>query len=142
MIIDWRSTADYSGLTRAANNGTAKAKFDTKGGVVMRDPSEVTGICFHITACLFGVTDAAVKKYGGDRRRARNERARRIPAHATVFRDGDAVVPFALRSYLYHGNGLNDRTLGIEIESKDGTTTTEQRAALAELVPGSSSRRR
>lgn len=134
-IIDWRATADYSGLTRAANKGSARALFDKKGSVVLRDPAKVTGLCFHVTACLFGVSPAAIKKAGGDAIRARNERARRVPAHATVFRNGDAVVPFALRSYLYHGNGLNERTLGIEIESKDGTITREQRAALAELVP-------
>lgn len=134
MIIDWRSTADYAPLTRAANDGTAKAKFE-KGKIVMRKPAEVVGIMFHITACVFGVTPAAVKAAGGDKRLARNRRARRIPAHATVFRDGDAVVPFALMAYLYHGNAGNAMTLGIEIESADGTITDAQLATLGVLVP-------
>lgn len=134
-ILDWRATADYSGLTRAANMGSARALFDKKGEIVLREPGKVTGLCFHITACLFGVSPSAVKRAGGDRRLARNERARRIPAHATVFRDGDAVVPFDLRAYLYHGNALNERTLGVEIESKDGTITLEQRRTLGPLVP-------
>lgn len=134
-ILDWRSSADYSLLTRRANSGTAKALFDAKGRVVMREPSHVDGICWHITACLFGVSPAAVARRGGDRRRARNERARRIPAHATLFRDGDAVVPFGLLAHLYHGNGWNPTKLGIEIESADGTITPEQVATCGELVP-------
>lgn len=134
MILDWRSTADYAPFSRAANDGTAKAKFE-KGKVVMRDPSEVRAIMFHITACIFGVTPASIRAAGGDKRLARNRRALRVPAHATVFRDGDAVVPFALRSYLYHGNGGNPFSLGIEIESVDGTVTDAQRLVLADLVP-------
>lgn len=134
-ILDWRSSADYSQLTRRANSGTAKALFDAKGRVVMREPSRVDGICWHITACLFGVSPAAVARHDGDRRRARNERARRIPAHATLFRDGDAVVPFGLLAHLYHGNGWNPTKLGIEIESADGTITPEQIATCGELVP-------
>lgn len=134
MILDWRSTADYTALTRAANDGNAKAKFE-KGKIVMRDPGEVVGIMFHITACIFGVTPSSIKAAGGDKRLARNRRARRVPAHATVFRDGDAVVPFDLRSYLYHGNAGNPFSLGIEIESIDGSITDEQRETLADLVP-------
>jgi len=134
VIIDWRNTADYAPLSRAANDGKAKAKF-VGGKVVMRAPGEVVGIMFHVTDCLYGVTPAAVKAAGGDKRLARNRRARRIPAHATVFRDGDAVVPFALLAYLHHGNAGNAMTLGIEIESDDGTITDAQFATLAELVP-------
>jgi hypothetical protein len=134
-ILDWRSSADYSQLTRRANSGTAKALFDAKGRVVMREPARVDGICWHITACIFGVSPAAVARHGGDRRRARNERARRIPAHATLFRDGDAAVPFGLLAHLYHGNGWNPTKLGIEIESADGTITPEQIATCGELVP-------
>jgi hypothetical protein len=133
-ILDWRTQADPKTLTRAANDGTAKAKFD-KGVLVMRHPSAVVGIMFHITACIFGVSPAAVKAAGGDARLAGNRRAQRIPAHATVFRDGDAVVPWPLLSYLYHGNAGNALCLGIEIESKDGTITAQQREVLAELVP-------
>lgn len=134
MILDWRSTADYASLSRAANDGTAKAKFE-RGKIVLRDPGEVRGIMFHITACIFGVSPTALKAAGGDKRLARNRRALRVPAHATVFRDGDAVVPFALRSYLYHGNAANAFCLGIEIESVDGSITDAQRLVLAELVP-------
>lgn len=146
LIIDWRHEAEPALLSRAANAGTAKALFAKRGpdvlalpgerqGIVLRPAAQVVGIMFHITACLFGVTPAAVKSAGGDQRLARNRRARRIPAHATVFRDGDAVVPWPLRSHLYHGNAGNLTTLGVEIESKDGTITDEQRATLADLVP-------
>lgn len=135
MILDWRSEADYAPLTRVANDGHAKALFDKKGQVVMRPPTDVRALMFHITACIFGASAQAVKAAGGDARLARNRRAKRIPAHATIFRDGDAVVPFALRSYLYHGNAGNQFCVGLEIESKDGTITPAQRATLAELVP-------
>lgn len=135
MIIDWRTTADYTALTRAANKGTAKALFDAHGSPVLRPAEQIDGLCWHITACLFGVSPAAVKRALGDKRRARNERARRIPAHVTVFRDGDAVVPFGLRAHLHHGNGWNPTKIGIEVESKDGTVTPEQVATCAELVP-------
>lgn len=134
-ILDWRDSADYSLLTRRANAGTARALFDKRGQIAMRYPPDVRAIMWHITACLFGVSPAAVKAAGGDRRLARNARARRIPAHVTAFRDGDAVVPFALRSYLYHGNAGNPFAVGIEIESVDGTVTPEQAKTLRELVP-------
>ncbi len=125
-LVDWRSQADYSRLTRAANEGTAKAKFDSKGRVVMRPVSAVRGIMWHITAVEFGVSPSAVKAAGGDREIARNLRARNIPAHATHFRDGTIVLPFDLLSYLYHGNAGNEFCLGVEIESKDGSVTPAQ----------------
>lgn len=135
-ILDWRSTADYSQLTRAANNGSAKALFDPRTGrVVMRDPAAIVELTWHITACLFGVTPAQVKAADGDARLARNRRARKVAAHVTVFRDGDAVVPVSLRAHMHHGNGANPRSIGIEIESRDGTITPEQVATLRELVP-------
>lgn len=146
MIIDWRHEAEPALLSREANKGTAKALFAKRGndvlalpgerqGIVLRPVAQVVGIMFHVTDCLFGATPAAVRAAGGDRRLARNRRARRIPAHATVFRDGDGVVPWPLRAQVYHGNAGNSRTLGIEIESADGTITDAQRATLAELVP-------
>lgn len=75
------------------------------GSVAVRDPATVTGIVVHQTACTFG----------GD---APHRRALRIPAHATAFRDGTFVTPCPLAWYAHHGNGLNDRSLGLEIEGR------------------------
>lgn len=119
-LHDWRSSADYSRLSRAQNAGTAKALFRGFGpdAVVMRQPRDIVGVTWHQTGCLFGVGAQALKRFKGDRQAARNDRARDIPAHMTVFSDGEVIVPFALRSYLYHANALNESTLGIEIERK------------------------
>jgi hypothetical protein len=125
-VVDWRAQGDYSALTRAANNGTAKAKFDKSGKVVMRSPASVRGIMWHITAVEFGVSSAAVQAAGGDRELARNLRAKKVPAHALHFRDGTIVLPFHLLSYLYHGNAGNEFCLGVEVESKDGSVTPAQ----------------
>jgi hypothetical protein len=120
-VLDWRMRADYQRLSRAANAGTAKALFE-RGAVVMREPSDIVGVTWHQTGCIFGVGAQALKRFGGDRDAARNDRARDIPAHATVFADGTVIVPFALRSYLYHANALSAVTLGIEIERKGEAT--------------------
>lgn len=123
-LVDWRASADYRGLM-AGNAKRARALF-RRGKVVMREPGEVVGIMWHITACLFGVGDAAVRAAGGDRTLARNRRALRIPAHAVVFRDANIVVPFALLAYLWHGNAGNEACLGVEIESDDGALSSGQ----------------
>jgi hypothetical protein len=123
-LVDWRSQADYRGLM-AGNGKSARALFRA-GKVVMRPPADVVGIMWHVTACLFGVSPAAVREAGGDAKLARDRRALRIPAHATVFRDGHVVVPFDLLAYLWHGNGGNAASLGVEIESDDGSITPEQ----------------
>ena len=123
-LLDWRASADYARLSRAKNAGTAKALFRGFGpdAVVMREPGDIVGVTWHQTGCIFGVGAQALKRFAGDHDRARNDRACDIPAHATVFADGTVVMPFALRSYLYHANALNASTLGIEIERKGEAT--------------------
>lgn len=109
VILDWRSSADYTRL-----RAHKRAKFGADG-VVMRDPRDVTALTIHITGCRFGAGKAAIAKHGSPSA-AIHDRARGIPAHATLFRDAVAVVPFALRSLLWHGNALNSSSLGLEIE--------------------------
>ena len=110
---------EHKPLGRYARTPTraARALF-RRGSVVMRDAADITGICWHQTACLFGASPAAVAAAGGDWRLARDLRALAVPAHATVFRDGTIVIAAPLRAHLWHGNALNASTIGIEIERK------------------------
>jgi len=110
---------EHKPLERYARTSERPARALFRGGrVVMRDPADITGICWHQTACTFGVSPAAVRAAGGDRQLARDLRALAIPAHATVFRDGVIVIAAPLRSYLWHGNALNASTVGVEIERR------------------------
>ena len=77
------------------------------GKTVERDPKKVTGIGIHQTACTFGPSN--------DRPKA-HRRALGIPAHVTAFRDGVYVAAAPLTWYLYHGNDLNEFSLGLECE--------------------------
>ena len=106
-------------LERYARTSERPARALFRGGrVVMREPSAVTGLCWHQTACIFGVGRAAILAAGGDALLARDLRALAVPAHATVFRDGTIVIAAPLRAHLWHGNGLNASTIGIEIERR------------------------
>ncbi|MBK8173208.1 MAG: N-acetylmuramoyl-L-alanine amidase [Sandaracinaceae bacterium] len=88
-------------------NGKFHHKRDAKDFIIQRNPLDVRGITIHQTACVFGPANDPVKKH----RRALN-----IAAHVTAFRDGTVVQGHELRSYVWHGNGLNAFTLGLECE--------------------------
>lgn len=79
------------------------------GRVLVRDPAGVDGICVHQTACTFGPA--------GDIAR-RHDRAHDVPIHALAFRDGTLALPYPPSWYLFHGNGWNARSLGLEIEGR------------------------
>jgi N-acetyl-anhydromuramyl-L-alanine amidase AmpD len=74
--------------------------------VVERKPETIDGIVIHQTACTF-------KAQKG---KQRFERALGIAAHAVAFHDGIGVIANPLPWLVWHGNGLNARSLGIEIE--------------------------
>jgi hypothetical protein len=74
---------------------------------IVRRALDVTGITIHQTACVFGPLDNVAK---------RHRRALKVPAHVVAFRDGVFAQSAPLRWFLYHGNALNDRTLGLECE--------------------------
>lgn len=78
-----------------------------RGAVVKRNPSNVVGIGIHQTACIFGPANDT---------EARHRRALRVAAHCTAFRDGTCVFGNPLDWYVYHGNGLNAFSLGLECE--------------------------
>lgn len=84
--------------------------------VFCRPISSIDGIVIHQTATPFGVTAAAVKAAGGDRKLAKHRRALQVAAHMTAFDTGVAVLAHPLAWYVYHGNALNARSLGLEVE--------------------------
>lgn len=84
--------------------------------VVVRDPTKVTGIVVHQTACEFGVSKRQIEEAGGDPVLAKHRRALNIAAHVTAFMTGKAVYANQLPWYVYHGNGFNAYTYGLEIE--------------------------
>lgn len=89
-------------------DGSSQATSKTsRGKTVVRDPATIDGIVLHQTACVFGPA--------ADRSKA-HRRALGIPAHAVAFRDGVFAAPAPLTWWLYHGNGLNGHTLGLEVE--------------------------
>lgn len=92
-------------------------KYNMRGKkVVERDPKLVTGVVLHQTACEFGVSDNQIKAAGGDPVLAKHRRALNIAAHVTAFMTGKAVYANPLPWYVYHGNGFNGYTYGLEIE--------------------------
>jgi hypothetical protein len=73
----------------------------------VRDLKSVIGVTIHQTACVFGPLDDPPK---------RHRRALGVPAHVVAFRDGVYAQTAPLSWYLYHGNDLSARTLGLECE--------------------------
>jgi peptidoglycan hydrolase-like protein with peptidoglycan-binding domain len=63
--------------------------------------SELTGICLHQTACVLGETPA---------------RWFSVPVQVGITRAGKALLLNPLESLLWHGNGFNVDTVGIEID--------------------------
>lgn len=78
--------------------------------VVKRDMKNVTGICFHQTACVFGAPK------GSKDPDARYKRALSVPCHAVGFLDGVAALTAPLSWYVYHGNAFNEDCIGLELE--------------------------
>lgn len=83
------------------------AKMDAHGKVFVRDPKTITGIGIHQTDCVFGPKADP---------EARHRRALGVPIHALAFRDGVLALPYPLLWYMYHGNGMNAMSYGLEIE--------------------------
>jgi hypothetical protein len=86
------------------------------GATVMRDPKAVDGIVVHQMACTLGVGRRLLRKAGGNPILAEALRAQRTACHAAAMRSGLVVLTRPFQSYLWHGNGFNTRSLGLEIE--------------------------
>lgn len=87
-------------------NGVRKHKL-ARGKVVLRKPEDVDSITIHQTACVFG--KAANQP-------TRHHRAIGVACHALAFRDGVVALPNHFSWFVYHGNGFNSRSLGLEAE--------------------------
>lgn len=98
-----------------------------RGATVMREPSTITGVVIHQMGVELGVGPRRLLEAGGDADLAQMLRARDIPAHASVYREGWVVAPHPLAAYLHHANGLNATTLGLEVEGLyDGLSTGDR----------------
>lgn len=87
-------------------NGKRKHKI-VKKSVVVRDPKDVDSITVHQTACVFGKSPHQETRY---------HRALGVACHALSFNDGVVALPNPIPWYVYHGNGFNKNSLGLEIE--------------------------
>jgi hypothetical protein len=108
-LLDLRSQQTLSGPPKAG-------KLDRHGQLAMRSRGSIDAICLHQTACTFGVSPAAIRKQGGDAALAQFMRAKNVHAHVTAFDEGTFVPAYPLRAYVWHGNGANARSIGLEIE--------------------------
>lgn len=108
-ILDLRATQKPAGPDPKCGRIVA-------GKLAMRDPSTVDAICLHQTGVWFGVSREQRLAAGGDESLARHRRALKIHAHATTFRDGVTVAAYPLLAYVWHGNGANARSIGLEVE--------------------------
>jgi hypothetical protein len=90
----------------------------SRGATLSRDPAQVRGVVIHQTACVFGVSDNQVRRANGDRKLAKARRSLNVACHALAFRDGFVALPNKLEYFMFHGNGFNASTLGLEIEGK------------------------
>ena len=84
--------------------------------VVSRPWSTITGVVLHQTDCVFGVTPQALTAAHGDVELATARRSLNVACHGLAFRNGFYALPNPLAWYVWHANGLNATTLGLEIE--------------------------
>lgn len=111
MILDWRHLQAPDGP-----KGDKPAGKIVGGRLVTREPLAVDSICLHQMACTLGASTAAIQAAKGDKDLARHRRALNVHAHVSAFIDGTIVLAYPLRAYVYHGNGSNLRSIGIECE--------------------------
>ena len=82
----------------------------------MRDPATVTTLVGHQMACTLGAASYMVQAAKGDKDLARHRRALGVHAHVSVFTDGTFVAAYPLLAYVWHGNGSNAYSIGLETE--------------------------
>lgn len=110
-ILDWRHLQAPAGP-----KGDKAAGKVTGGRLAIREPLAVDAICLHQMACTLGASTAAINAAKGDKDLARHRRALNVHAHVSAFVDGTVVLAYPLRAYVYHGNGANARSVGLECE--------------------------
>lgn len=110
-VLDWRAQQ-----LPAGPKGDKPAGKVVNGRLAIREPLAVDAICLHQMAVTLGASTAAVQAAKGDRDLARHRRALGVHAHVSAFVDGTVVLAYPLRAYVWHGNGANLRSIGIECE--------------------------
>lgn len=110
-VLDWRAQQ-----LPAGPKGDKPAGKVVNGRLAIREPLAVDAICLHQMAVTLGASTAAVQAAKGDRDLARHRRALGVHAHVSAFVDGTVVLAYPLRAYVYHGNGANARSVGLECE--------------------------
>jgi len=88
------------------------------GRVSLRLIKSITSVVLHQTATPFSISERAIQEAAGDKQLALARRALGVACHAMAFRDGFFALPCPLTWYVYHGNGFNATSLGIEIEGR------------------------
>lgn len=96
--------------------GPPKACLTKKGLIVKRRIEDVDTLLLHQTGCNFGVSPSQIRAAGGDPELAQFMRAKDVHAHATAFDEGAFVIAFDLLDHVWHGNGANPYSIGLEGE--------------------------
>jgi hypothetical protein len=108
-LLDLRAQQTNPFPKKQSGGKTINTSKVVAGKTVSRDPKTIKGIGIHQTACVFGPLNDRAKAH---------RRALTIPAHVTAFRDGVYVASAPLPWFLYHGNALNEFSLGLECEGR------------------------
>lgn len=108
----------YKKFKRVNAKGRVLRSTKPGGTVVKRDPASVNSIVIHQTACEFGVSKRLLKEAGGDHDHGRHLRALGVACHVLAFNCGHVVHSSPFEYYIWHGNGFNSHTLGLEIEGR------------------------
>lgn len=96
--------------------GPPKSGLVRKGRLVARDPKTIDAICLHQTARFYGVAPYQVLAAKGDRTLALHRRGLDVHAHVTAWTTGKFTPCYPLTAYVWHGNGANARSIGLEVE--------------------------
>ena len=116
VTTDAIAKVPYYDLIHEPIPSAASRKFNMRAGkVVQRVPTVVDGITIHQTGIRFGVNERQIARANGDEKLALAQRAKKVACHALAF-DGFYAKTYPLEWYIYHGNGLNRKTLGLEID--------------------------
>lgn len=116
-MYDASKIIDLTGQQPNPPSTTPKQKHLIRGGkVVVRRPEDIDSIVVHQTAVDFGASRQQIAAAGGDPILAEHRRALNVAAHMTAFTTGFAVHANPFLWYVWHGNGFNRHSLGLEID--------------------------
>jgi hypothetical protein len=118
LMVDPVKVVDLTAKQTNPPSDPSKWRLDSKGKVLVRDPSTVTGIMLHQTGVWYGVSSSA-----NDKHSALHDRALNVACHLIAFDGqgagltcGHAVYPSPLAWYCYQANTANSESLGLEVE--------------------------